>query len=420
MDNPEHTDPFRVYDEPFYPSREERMRHMFVGGRTGVGKSTFLYNMVMADIEDGAGVCFIDPAGDEAANIIDAIPPERTNAVCFFNVADDAFPVSFNPIANVPLAERPQKTAAIVSAFARVWADAWGHSTAQIMRNAIATLMDTDGMSLVGLPRLLTDDTWRAKLVTRVTDPLVRNYWRDQFNMYKDDLRTQKTAPPLNKIEELLSDPRVRNCLASGTNAIDLRKAMDNRTIIICSLSKGLIGEHAASLLGSLIVSLTGVAALSRSDTPEASREDFFLVCDEAHNFATSSFASMVSEVRKYRLGICAATQYTESLPEDVRIALLSNVGSLVVFAVSPADAQLLAPHFGSLDPAELIDQAIGQAWVRRGESFHTLSASKRAQKRLPPRQVPRSGRLDIVVARSRRIYAQPRETIERSMDRYF
>lgn len=419
METPDHSDPFRIYSEPFALSREERMRHVLVAGKSGMGKSTFLYNTVMADIEDGAGVAFIDPHGDEAERIIDAIPPERTNDVIYFNLADADFPISFNPIAGVPPAERPQRTAAIVAAFAHIWRDAWGHSTAQIMRNAIATLMDSPGMSLVGLPRLLTDDEWRDKLVARVSDPLVRAYWRDQFDTYKDDQRTQKIAPPLNKIEELLSQPEVRNVLAAGTNRVDLRQIMDDRKILICNLAKGVIGEHATNLLGSLIVSLTGVAALSRGALSEDDREDFLFVCDEFHNFATPAFASMLSEVRKYRLGLLVASQYLEQIPDVVRAALLGNVGAMVVFSVSPSDAEILAPQFGGLNPDELASQKIGHAWVRREESFVAFSGSRRASVFLPPRVSGCRGRLATVAGRSRRVYAQYRDVVERTLYRH-
>lgn len=411
---------FRASDEPFTLANEDRFRHVFVAGKTGVGKSTLLYNTALEDITAGHGVAFIDPHGDEAEHLLDSIPSDRTNDVVYLNVGDADFPVSFNPVSGVPLDERPRRTAAIVSSFAHLWASAWGHSTEQIMRNAIATLMDTPGMSLVALPRLLTDDAFRARLVANVTDPLVRAYWHGQFDAYQASLRDQKIAPPQNKIEELLAQPLVRNIFASGSTRIDARNVIDTRKILICNLAKGRIGESATNVMGSLVISLLGLAALSRADITEAERVPFFLVADEVHNFTTNMFAPFLSELRKYKLGLLLASQYMAQLDDTVRDAIFGNVATFVVFRVSPTDAELLAPEFGDLDPSHLTEQRVGRAWVRRDRMFSAWSGSNRASVALPSRTTQVSGQRAQVIARSRRVYAQPRHVVEKTLYRYF
>jgi Type IV secretion-system coupling protein DNA-binding domain len=372
-ENAPQSDPFRLQPQSFSLTLEERLRHVYVGGKTGVGKSTLLYNLAATDIEAGHGVCFIDPHGDEVERLLDAIPKSRINDVIYFNVADRDFPVSFNPIAGLPERQRPRRVSDLVSSFAHVWHDAWGHSSEQIMRNAIGTLIATPGMSLVALPRLLTDPQFRSVLVSRVTDPVVRAYWRDQFDTYKDDQRNQKIAPVLNKAEELIAEPHLRNILATGSNTIEPRTIIDGKKILLVNLAKGLIGESACNILGCILLSLLGSSALARRDQSEDEREPFFSFVDEAHNFATTSLVSQLGELRKYRYALLLASQFLDQLGESVRDAILGVAGSLIVFEVSPADAELLSPHFGHLDPSELAVQSIGHAWVKRKDSFDAL-----------------------------------------------
>ena len=422
MDEPTpYSDPFRLQPQPLFSlTLEERMRHVYVGGKSGVGKSTLLYNLAAADIEAGHGVCFIDPHGDEVERLLDAIPKARINDVIHFNVADRDFPVAFNPVAGVPEDERPRRISNLVSSFAHVWHDAWGHSTEQITRNAIATLVSTPGMSLVALPRLLTDPQFRSGLVSRVTDPVVRAYWRDQFDAYKDDQRNQKIAPVLNKAEELIAEPHLRNILAAGSNTIEPRTIIDGRKILLVNLAKGLIGESACNILGCILLSLLGSASLARRDQLEDEREPFFSFVDEAHNFATTALVSQLAELRKYRYALLLASQFLDQLSEPVRDAILGVAGSLVVFEVSPADADLLSPHFGHLDSSELAVQSVGHAWVKRKDSFDAYSGSTRAALKLPERELRNAGNREAVIARSRRVYAQPKSKIDALMYRYF
>jgi type IV secretory pathway TraG/TraD family ATPase VirD4 len=289
-------------------SREERERHIYIVGKSGSGKSTVLFNLAMSDIAAGEGVAVIDPHGDLAEAIIDAIPPERTHQVCYLNVADTEYPVGFNPLARVPEA-----------------------------------LLESPRPTLLDLSRIYTDRSFRNRLVSRITDPAVARFWREEFPSYDQRFQAEAAAPILNKVGQITASPILRAILGQHSPKFDLAHAMDHGGILvanlaeppieaggilIANLAKGKVGEQASNLLGSLLLSHLQLVAMARSDQAEADRRPFFVHVDEFQSFSTEAFASLLSEARKFATHFCLANQYTEQLSDGIRAAVLGNAGT--------------------------------------------------------------------------------------------
>jgi len=396
-------------------SREERERHMYIVGKSGSGKSTVLFNLAMADIAAGEGVAVIDPHGDLAEAIIDAIPPERTHQVCYLNVADTEFPVGFNPLARVPADRRALAASGIVSAFKHLWRDSWGPRLEHFLFQGVAALLESPRPTLLDLPRIYTDRNFRERIVSRITDPTVARFWRDEFPSYDQRFQAEAVAPILNKVGQITASPILRAILGQHSPKFDLAHAMDHGGILvanlaeppieaggilIANLAKGKVGEQASNLLGSLLLSHLQLVAMARSDPPEQDRRPFFVHVDEFQSFSTEAFASLLSEARKFATHFCLANQYTEQLSDGIRAAVLGNAGTLMAFRVSAADAQLLAPEFHPLPAHELADQSPYRAWLRRGDSGHRAVF-------VSPRQPSAQGRREIVIRQSKRNFGR-------------
>ena len=332
--------------QPFGLSTDDRRRHLFVVGKTGSGKTTLLKNLLIQDIEAGNGVGLIDPHGDLAEEILDCIPPSRSRDVVYFNPADYEHPIGFNLLASSDRNSRHLVAAGVVGAFKHIWKDSWGPRLEYLLYAAVFTLLECPSSSLLGLPRLLTDARYRNSMLQFVSDPVVRAFWDTEYAEYDKRFRNEVIAPVQNKVGALLMASPVRNILGQVRSRVSIPFVMDNGRIFIANLSKGKLGEDKASLLGALLVMQFQLAALSRADIPEDERKDFFLSIDEFHNFSTNSFASILSEARKYRLNLTLAHQYLGQLPDEIRDAVFGNVGSLVSFRVGSSDADVLAREF--------------------------------------------------------------------------
>lgn len=388
-------------------TRAERERHVYIVGKSGSGKTTTLFNIAMQDIDAGEGVTIIDPHGDLAEAVADCIPPERTHEVCYLNVADTKRPAGFNPLAGIPAERRALAASGIVSAFRHLWIDSWGARTEHLLYHGVRALLDTNQASLIDLPRIYIDETFRRQAVACLTDPTTRRFWEGEFAQYAPSYRTEVTAPILNKAGQFTTSPNLRLILGQTSPKFSLEHAMNKRQIVIANLSKGTIGEQAANVLGSLLVSHIQLTAMGRSSIAPSARVPHFIHVDEFQSFTTDAFASIFSEARKFAAHFCLANQYTKQIPEVVRSAVLGNAGSLIVFCVAAADAELLAPEFG-LPPAPLIEQPPFSAWVRRG-SFDRVHVTA------CPRLFPPRGRRGIVIAQSRRNFGRPRAVVEQS-----
>ncbi len=410
----------RVWDEkkPFGLRQADRRQHLYTVGQTGVGKSTMLRNLILQDIEAGKGISFIDPHGDLAEEILDYIPSRRTEDLVYFNPADQAYPMGLNLLQTVPRERRHLAVSGVLSALKGIWRDSWGPRLEYILSNALSALLECENVSLLGVQRMLSDERYRRWIVKQVTDPIVRSFWLDEFERYDAAFRREAIAPIQNKVGQLLMAAPLRNIIGQVKSAFDPGFMMGDRRILIANLSKGALGEEAASLLGAILVTQFQLAAMSRVNTPEAERVDHTLVVDEFQNMiASSSLASMLSEARKYRLSLVLSHQYLDQLERGVREAIFGNVGSIVSFRVGTRDADILARELNrAYNPStftELKNHHVCAKLMDRGEHTEPFLAET-----LPPVGT-RHGRKETLIRRSREKYAARREVIEDKINRW-
>lgn len=403
--------------QPFGLSHADRRQHSYVVGKTGTGKSTLLRNMILQDIEAGEGVGLIDPHGDLALDLLDHIPPHRTRDVIYFNPADREFPIGLNLLRTVPDDRRDLVASGLVSAFKNVWSESWGPRLEYILYGCIAALAAVENATLLGAQRMLTDKWYREWVVGQVDDPMVRSFWENEFSGYDKRLLSEAVAPLQNKIGQLVMSPLIRNIVGQVRSRIDLRFVMDDHRIFIANLSKGHLGEDKSNLLGSMLVTAFQLAAMGRSDVPVSERTDWFLYVDEFQNFATDSFASILSEARKYRLNLTLSHQYTKQLREPIRDAVFGNVGTMISFRVSESDARVLDREFGEGNGIRAFtDLANFEARVRPlmdGKQLEPFTTQT-----LPPLGT-RHGRQSAIIRRSREAYGTPRYLVEDRIERW-
>ena len=324
-----------------------RCRHLHVVGSTGTGKSTLLLHMLQQDLAAGRGICLIDPLGGLATAALGLIPPHRAHQVRIIDPADLERPIGFNVLDNTTVDMHATVADDIVAAFMHIFGkEAVGDRSQQVLRNSVRALLYTPGSTLLCVPKLLTNDEYRQTILRRVLDPVVLTYWQ-QYAAYDERWRVEVTTPIQNKLDAILSAPGLRNIVAQPRSTIDLRATMDQSRILIINLQKSWLGENNARVLGALLLTKIAQAAFSRADTPEESRRDFFLYCDEFQDFATSSFIRLLSQSRAYRLNLALSQQFLGQLDDQVRQAVFGNVGSFLSFRVGAEDAPLIASHLG-------------------------------------------------------------------------
>ncbi|MDQ1344330.1 MAG: hypothetical protein QG650_1051 [Patescibacteria group bacterium] len=334
---------FRGTSMPFGILPGDRRRHVYVIGKTGMGKSTLLENMIYDDIMKGRGVGVIDPHGDLAETILASIPKSRTNDVILFDPGDYKFPIAFNMLEQVAPELRPIVASGLVSIFKKIFGDSWGPRLEHIMRNTVMTLLEIPDVTIMSIPLMLTMKSYRHKIIGKLKDPNLARFWQNEFEAMEGRQQVEAAGPILNKVGQFLSSSLMRNILGQPKNPFSLRWVMDNKKIFIVNLSKGRIGEDSSALLGAMMVTKFQIDAMSRADIPEKDRTDFYLYVDEFQNFATDSFATILSEARKYKLNLVMANQYVEQMSEVVRGAVFGNVGTMVSFQVGYADAKVLS-----------------------------------------------------------------------------
>lgn len=404
-------------DAPIYLSRSDLRRHLYVIGKTGTGKSTLLYNLMRADLEAGHGFALLDPHGDLAIAVADATPAWRiSHGVIYLDPSDLSHPIGFNPLGAVPDDQRPLAAAHVVAAFQHIWGSSWGPRLEYILTNALRLLLDAPGSTLLGLPRLLIDEHHRQRLLAHARDPVVRNFWEKEFAQYSERFATEAIAPIQNKVGTLLSPPAIRNILGQVRSTIDVRGIMDRGQVLIVNLAKGKLGEAPTHLLGAFLATAFAQAAQARANLAEHERRDFTLYADEFQHFATDSFATILSEARKYRLALVLVHQFVGQLPPLLRQAVLGNTGSIVAFRIGAEDAPLIASELGIQSASALTDTSNFSAWIKLvrdgvptdGRSIATLA--------------PESGtasRFDEVRNRTRARYARPRNCVEERITRF-
>ncbi len=341
---------FRNREQTFGVKRVDRRQHMYVVGKTGVGKTAFLKNMALQDINNGEGLAIIDPHGEFVEEILDNIPPHRINDVVYFNPADMDFPTSFNIMEVQDPRYKHLIASGLIGIFTKIWANVWSARMEYILANCILALLDTPGTTLLGIPRMLVDRDYRQKIINNLKDPVVKSFWVNEYEEWESRYRNEAIAPVQNKVGQFLNVSFVRNIVGQAKNSIDIDEIMNNKKILLVNVSKGRIGEDNSAILGAMLITKIQLAAMERVRIPEDERKDFYLYVDEFQNFATDSFVNILSEARKYRLDLIIAHQYIGQLVTDastaVRDAVFGNVGTMVSFRVGAADAEFLEQEF--------------------------------------------------------------------------
>lgn len=400
---------------PFGIKAPDRSRHMYVIGKTGMGKSTLLENMAIQDIQNGNGLCFVDPHGKTADLLLDYVPAERAKDVLYFAPFDMEYPVSFNIMEDVGPDRRHLVVNGLMATFEKIWVDAWSARMAYILQNTLLALLEYPGSTLLGVNRMLVDKEFRRLVVSNISDPSVRSFWVDEFAKYTDRYTQEATPAIQNKVGQFTANPLIRNIVGQPTSAFDLRRMMDERKIVIMNLSKGKVGEGNANLLGSMLITKIYLAAMSRADTAEAELQklpDFYLYVDEFQSFANKSFADILSEARKYKLNLTLAHQYIEQMEEEVRAAVFGNVGTMAVFRVGAYDAEVLEKEFAPAITAEdLVNLGIYQIYLKL--MIDGVTSAPFSAVTLPPIERGAVSFREKILAHSRERFARPRALVE-------
>lgn len=406
---------FRGEQRKFGIKTDDKRRHIYIIGKTGMGKTELLKNMVVQDIRRGNGVGFVDPHGEAAEELLNFVPQERIKDVVYFNPADMEYPIAFNIMEDVDVEYRHLVAGGLMAVFKKIWPDVWSSRMEYILNNTILALLEVPSSTLLGINRMLADVEWRGDIVERLQDPVVKAFWTKEFARYTQRYEVEATAAIQNKIGQFTSVPLIRNIIGQTSSTINMRKIMDEKKIFIVNLSKGRIGEEASRLLGALLITKLQLAAMSRVDIPEAARNDFNLYIDEFQNFSTESFATILSEARKYRLSLILAHQYITQMEEKVRDAVFGNVGTLLVFRVGADDAEFLerefAPEFTAQDLVNLPKQNILVKLAIDGVTSRPFSAET-----LPPVTPIDASYREQIVNFSRENYGINREIVEQEI----
>lgn len=414
---------FRGSDRLFGIKRKDRRQHMYVLGKSGTGKSVLMSNMIVQNIRNGEGVCVVDPHGELVEEILHSIPEHRLKDVIYFNPADTDYHIGFNVLQLDDPRYKHLVASGLMGIFTKIWANAWSSRMEYILNNAILALLDTPGTTLLGIPRILVDKDYRQVIINNLKDPVVKAFWVHEYEAWRDQFRNEAIAPIQNKVGQFLSTSIVRNVVGQSKSTIDIFDIMNSGKIFIVNVSKGRIGEDNSALLGGMIITKIQLAAMERVRIPEKDRRDFYLYVDEFQNFVTDSFASILSEARKYRLNLTIAHQYIGQLVTDagtaVRDAVFGNVGTMIVFRVGAADADFLEkefePEFTPEDVVNLPNYHIYLKLMVDGITSRPFSA-----KTLPPIEIDETaGVADGIIAASRANYTRPREVVEDEINRW-
>lgn len=414
---------FRNGDDLFGIKRKDRRQHMYVLGKSGTGKSVLLSNLIVQNIQNGEGVCVVDPHGELVEDLLHLIPEHRAKDVIYFNPADVDFHIGFNVIQLEDPKYKHLVASGLMGIFTKIWANAWSARMEYILNNAILALLDTPGTTLLGIPRLLVDKDYRQMIIGNLKDPVIKAFWVHEYEAWQDKFRNEAIAPIQNKVGQFLSTSIIRNVVGQPKSTIDIFKIMNEGKIFLINVSKGRIGEDNSALLGGMIITKIQLATMERVRIPEEERKDFYLYVDEFQNFATDSFSNILSEARKYRLNLTVAHQYTAQLENKdgakVRDAVFGNVGTMIIFRVGADDADFLEkefePEFTSQDLVNLPNYHIYLKLMIDGITSRPFSATT-----LPPIKVDLSkGIKEKIIDLSRKLYTRPREEVEEEITKW-
>lgn len=408
---------FRNQEKKFGIKKPDRSKHMYIIGKTGMGKTTLLENMAVQDILNGEGLGIVDPHGEFAEKMLKFVPPERAKDVLYFAPHDINWPIAFNVMENVDPTQRHLIANGLLGVFKKIWPDVWSPRMEYILNNCILALLEYPNSTLLGINRMLSDRDYRNDVISKITDPVVKAFWTDEFSKYSDRYMTEAGAAIQNKVGQFISNPLIRNIIGQPKSAFDIREIMDNRKIFIMNLSKGKIGEENSRLIGAMLITKIYLAAMSRVDVPEEERPDFYLYVDEFQNFATESFKDILSEARKYHLNLILAHQYIAQMDETVRDAVFGNVGTLITFRVGAYDAEILEREFSpEFTAQDIVNLGFANIYLRLmidGVASRPFSA-----KTLPPLMTEKDSfkNTEEIIKHSREKYATPKEVVEKNI----
>lgn len=425
--NPEHityfgeTD-FRNQRTRFGIKSRDRTRHMYVIGKSGVGKSTLLENMAIQDIQAGEGVAILDPHGSFADKMLDYVPEHRVNDVIYFAPFDTENPISFNVLEDVGADKRHLVVSGLMSTFKKIWVDAWSARMEYILSNTLLALLEYPDATLLGVNRMLSDKDFRKKVVDNITDTSVKAFWVEEFAKYTERMAAEAVPAIQNKIGQLTANPLIRNIIGQPKSSFDIRKVMDEQKILVINLSKGRIGDTNTSLLGSMIITKIYLAAMSRAETQPhemAKLPNFYFYVDEFQSFANETFADILAEARKYKLALIIAHQYVAQMEEKVRDAVFGNVGTTVSFRVGPLDAELLekvfAPQFTANDLINL-----GMAQVYLSLMINDIGSQPFSARTLPPLPRPDISNRTACIDASRHTFSVSKTAVEEKIKEFY
>ena len=421
MENPERVTYFAATDArgkhiPFGIKSKDRDRHMYVIGKTGMGKSTLLENMAIQDIRNGEGLAFLDPHGATVDRLLDFIPEERIKDVVYFAPFDMGNPIAFNVMEDVGYDKRHLVVSGLMATFKKIWEDAWSARMEYILTNTLLALLEYPGATLLGVNRMYTDKEYRKKVIDNVKDPVVKDFWVKEFANYGDRYTQEATPAIQNKVGQFTGNPLIRNIIGQPKSSFDIREMMDEKKILIINLSKGLVGETNMRLLGSMLTTRIFLAAMSRAGTHHSEMQKlppFYFYVDEFQNFANETFAEILSESRKYKLNLIITNQYIEQMEEEVRDAVFGNVGTTVAFRVGPFDAETLEtiflPRFTKEDLGSLDKRQVYLSLMIDGVGSAPFSAVT-----IPPIEAPPVSYREQVLASSREQFTATRAGVEK------
>ncbi|MFV0485206.1 MAG: type IV secretory system conjugative DNA transfer family protein [Candidatus Saccharimonadales bacterium] len=406
---------FRGIKHQFGMLRRDRSRHVYIIGQTGAGKSGLLELFALSDVYHNQGYCIIDPHGDFAINNLKFIPESRAKDVVYFNPADTQYPVAFNPLEMTDETRKPNISSEVIGVLKRMFGDSWGPRLEHILRYTLLALLDRPETTLLDISRMLTDKQFRKETLEYCKDVTVLQFWKHEFGSWGDKQVTESVAPVLNKVGAFTANPIIRNIIGQPKSSFDIRKIMDEGKILVVNLSKGLIGEDNAGILGAFLVTKVQLAAMSRSDIPRVEdRRPFYLYVDEFQNFATDSFAVILSEARKYGLNLTVANQYIAQMTDAVRDAVFGNVGTTISFRVSADDAPILSkqfePTFEAQDLLNMHNRHFVISMIIAGEKAPAFSATTLSIPDAPHDLSPQ------IISNSRMLYSRPREDVEKEI----
>ncbi|MFZ2522298.1 MAG: type IV secretion system DNA-binding domain-containing protein [Minisyncoccia bacterium] len=400
---------------------KDRLKHLYVIGKTGMGKSTLLENMAIQDIQSGNGLAVIDPHGSMAEKLLDYVPENRIDDVLYFAPFDLDYPISFNIMEDVGADKRHLVVAGLMATFEKIWADAWSARMAYILQNTLLALLEFPGATLLGVNRMYTDKNFRNQVVDNIKDVAVRSFWVDEFTKYTDRYTQEATPAIQNKIGQFASNPLIRNIIGQSKSSFNLRDIMDQKKILIMNLSKGLVGEGNAKLLGSMLITKIYLAAMSRADLSAKemiSTPNFYFYVDEFQSFANKSFADILSEARKYKLNLTIAHQYIEQMEEEVRDAVFGNVGTMITFRVGAFDAEVLEKEFfPTFTASDLVNLGFAQVYLKL--MIDGVSSQPFSARTIAPIPKPVISYKNAVIKSSRDQFGRSRIDVEKEINEW-